>query len=202
MKITLLDEEISPVGSGVPRSESHIHVTQVIRSIEESLGRASFTDGNISVWYREFGFIWEDLLSQILAERLGARVGEVTLDGITGSPDGVTFSEDGSCVLEEYKCTWKGMQNDPGDNWYWMTQVKAYCKMVGATTCRLIVLYVNGDYKENRGPRVVGYKIDFTQDEIDRNWKMLKKKADEIAGVVPATETTIPKRRAKFRICR
>lgn len=182
MQITVMEDvDLVPTGSLVPRSDNRLHVTQLIREIEEDLGRNKYSNNSSDfAWDRELGFIWEEVLSYHLGERLGARIGEVELDGIVGSPDGVQLSEDGELILEEYKCTKRSINSDPSDNWYWMTQIKAYCKLLNARECHLYVLYLNGDYKADRRIIPVPYRIVFTQDEIDRTWKALKKKAAEL----------------------
>lgn len=181
MRVTKIkDLELKPPENTVPRSDT-IHVTDLINAIEEDLGRNVYSSSTLSNgdWYRDFGFLWEEALTALFSERMGQRIGEISLDGIYGSPDGIIFSDDG-VILEEYKCTWKSMSNDPSDNWRWMMQIKAYCKMLDCKVCRLFVLYVNGNYRDTRGPNPVYYEIEFTEKEIESCWNMLKKKAYEI----------------------
>ena len=75
--------------------------------------------------------------------------------------------------LEEYKFTWKSSSRPPEDNWRWVTQMKAYCYVLGLTEANLRVFYANGDYRQNRKPLYQGYRFTFREDELKENWAML-----------------------------
>lgn len=153
-----------------------IHLTDVIRSLMEDSGMQKTMSG--SFWKPdqlnfagETGFMWEDLLSNVLKDRLPCRLGEVELDGILCSPDGIEL-EDGNPVLSEYKVVWSSSNRNPADNWKWMAQVKGYCKVLELVKVKMYILYLNGDWKGG-GPQYKGFMIEFSQLEIDENWDML-----------------------------
>lgn len=164
-----------PEGVDPIRTEG-VHLTDVIRSLMEDSGIQKTMSG--SFWRPdqlnfagETGFMWEDLLSNVLKERLPCRLGEVELDGILCSPDGIEMEEHGP-ILSEYKVVWSSSNRNPADNWKWMAQVKGYCKVLELDKVKMYILYLNGDWKGG-GPQYKGFMIEFSQLEIDENWEML-----------------------------
>jgi hypothetical protein len=128
------------------------------------------------------GFLWEEVLSREFAERYAVRIGEVEHDSIIGSPDGLSINDPkvpDNLVDEEYKATWKSIRKPPEDNWYWMTQFKSYCYMLGVNTTVLRVLYINGDYKGS-GPIPALFRIEYTSQELQENWDMVRNHRDEM----------------------
>jgi len=157
------------------RSEG-VHLTEIIRDIMETTGMSKTQSGG--GWASkqldmaaEVGFMWEELLSQVLKERLPCRLGEIKLDGISMSPDGVDI-EDSDMFLCEYKCVWASSRHSPADNWKWMTQVKGYCKALGVARVKMFILYLNGGW-DGKGPDWKGYVLTFTPLEIQENWSMI-----------------------------
>lgn len=148
--------------------------------------------------WQEAGFLWEDILGGAFASRAlvdskiqGSRwrPGEVSLDGITGSPDSCECGvqdDDPPVVIGEYKATWKSCRGidlpTPGagliDTKFlgYVLQMQAYCKMVGTTRARLYILFVNGDY-DRYVPQLRCYQIDFTERELNEQWSSFKKTA-------------------------
>ena len=172
MKCTKIESKLEGPGSGVERSEG-LHLTPIIYDIAIKLGimkpSSDSEDGKAEFFER--GFIFEDLLSHVFATRMALRIGEITLDGITGSPDGLGEWES-RLVVEEYKCTSKSLSRPIEDNWMWVTQVKAYCHMVGVPKAIMRVLYVAGDYKPPF-PQYRAYLMEFSQRELEENWSMI-----------------------------
>lgn len=147
-----------------------VHVSDIYTDIEQTLFPNKTTgDRNNPLW-AECGFLWERRLSETLGERLGARPGEVVLDNIVCSPDGYNPT---SKILYEYKCTWKSSKTHPSERWVWMTQVKAYCKVLSTRTVEMHILYLNGDYRERFGPQYKVFLFCFSDREINENWSML-----------------------------
>ncbi len=99
--------------------------------------------------------------------------GEITLDGIAGSPDGLT--EGPPLQLEEFKFTMKSQYTHQGEDilkekrWIW--QISGYCHMMGITQARLHVFWSRGDYRERWGPIYSIYTIGFTEEELARFWR-------------------------------
>lgn len=164
-----LDIEFPLTGPG-ERTMDRLHLSDIYSDLESTLfPKTSKADMNNRLW-SEVGFLWEDALTRALADHCSERPGEVELDGIVGSPDGYDQS---TGVLDEYKATWKSAHNaHPEQVWKWLVQVKGYCKMLGTTTVRFHVFYINGDYRGS-GPIYRSYLFLFTQLEIDENWSML-----------------------------
>jgi hypothetical protein len=173
-------------GSGLPRSDARetgkIHVSDVIRYIMAVSGM----EKNAAEWAikpltlaGEMGFMWEDILSTAYAERCGIRPGEFERDGLVLSPDGLgedPYAE--GCLADyEYKCTWKSVKHYPDDNWYWMTQFKAYAHAMETETVILFALYLFGDWRGS-GPLDKQFRIIFTPSELEENWSMILKHAE------------------------
>lgn len=99
--------------------------------------------------------------------------GEVSLDGIVGSPDGLTPGS--PYLLEEFKFTKKSYRRGQGDailgEKMWMWQISGYLHMMKLTQARLHVLWDCGDYKERRMPIYSTYLLGFTEEELARFWK-------------------------------
>jgi hypothetical protein len=153
-----------------------LHLTDIIRSIMDDSGMLKTVSGNS--WKPaqlsmagEVGFMWEELLSSALKDRLPSRIGEIELGGITMSPDGLGVEEN-SLFLFEYKAVWASSRRSPMDNWKWMSQIKGYCKGLGVTLVKMYILYLNGDWKGG-GPEYKGYLVEFTPLEVEENWFML-----------------------------
>lgn len=157
-----------PLIRGPYRSKG-LHLTDIIQDMLLVLGK-DYKGPDNPLW-AEVGFVWEELLSMAWGSALGARPGEVELDGVVMSPDGLDRAHG---ILEEYKATWRSTNTvkTPCDEWKWMTQVKAYCKALGVTTVRFRILYLMGDYRGS-GPVYKEFFIEFTSQELDDNWNML-----------------------------
>lgn len=139
--------------------------------------------------YQDTGFLWEDILGRVLADRAGQvegstavrfRPGEVEKDGVIGSPDALVLQDD-QWVVEEYKATWKSARglDEPNvgsgltDSKFvgYILQSKAYCAMVGATTARLFIFFINGTYGDRMVPEVRAYQLTWTAQEIAEGWQ-------------------------------
>ena len=138
---------------------------------EEELGNAG-----------QIGRIWEHVLARELANAgLGGanvvRPGEITCEGIIGSPDGVDCDDP---AIVEYKATWKSSRKPIFEiaPWYkW--QVLAYAYMLGITRARLYILYVNGNYAPLM-PQVRAWEYQFSDGEVRENWNMIKRNAEDM----------------------
>jgi hypothetical protein len=159
------------VDSGVPRSEG-LHCSDLIKTLGVQMGLLPAHDGPPPMIRFLMGFTWEVMLEQALAEQLGCRPGEVSLDGVACSPDGIGCDEEG-VFLEEYKCTWYSTKKTPEDIWHWEVQIKAYCHVIGLTRALMRVLYVNGDYQRPTKPQWHEFMYSFTEEELEENWRML-----------------------------
>lgn len=184
MECTIIDEPYLSVGSGVDRTDTtgtdKCHLTDVIKYIEKQLG-VSYQAFNNPKLTMDLGFLWERTLERTLGEAMGQRPGEVWLDDIVGSPDGIgpDLKDNINLALEEYKFTWKSSKTSPMENWYYMTQAKSYCKMLGLNVVIMRIIYVMGEYRGG-GPVYRVARIKFTDKEIDTNWAMILKHKKEM----------------------
>lgn len=125
--------------------------------------------------YRVFGFIWERVMAEIYRAQDPERyqcLGEFECDGITGSPDILDIA---TCTVIDCKATWKSMSrlaNLERDFFAWLCQNKGYCKMLGWQAGRLVIFFVNGDYKDS-GPQIVTLDLAYSAQEIEENWAMV-----------------------------
>ena len=188
MLITQLNEpfpaRVMGVGRTKARETGKIHLTDVIRYIEHVLGTGDRNAKWDLMAAAEVGFLWEELFSKVLADRCPHRIGEVECDGIVGSPDGLILDPQGDGLVNaEYKATWKKIVADPEQlkqKWYWMTQFKSYCHMLGVTTTLLHVFWVMGDYRASGPVASNPYRIDFNETELTNNWEMIIKHKNEM----------------------
>jgi len=197
MVITKLDDltlrDFAPPDS-VERSPG-LHLTQITghilkRVAPKRYGRSMLQADTEN--YQDSGFLWEDILGEAFARRALAdrpgvirfRPGEVSRDGVAGSPDAITSGvaeDDPPVVVEEYKATWKSARDvdtpTPGagliDEKFlgYVLQLQGYCHLVGTTRGRLYIFFVNGTYGDRMIPEVRGYQFDFTARELQEQWQ-------------------------------
>lgn len=187
MKYLFVDTPYPPFGSGVPRSTDKLHLTEIIKYIQYTLG-TGYKRGTWKAdkWLTmDVGFLWERTLEMAYADRMADRIGEIECDNIVGSPDGIGFDKDiydikgdliwkgtNELILEEYKATWKSSKNPPMNNFAYRTQILSYLKMLKLNTCVMHIVYLMGNYKGS-GPQYRICRIEFEQGEIDENWRMI-----------------------------
>ena len=161
------------------RSEG-LHLGTVMDSIAEVL----FPSPN--KWEGEtamaVGFLWENILASTLLKSLVdkglvIRPGEMFIDGIYMTPDG--WEVEGR-VLHEYKATWKSFRKPIDDNWRYMTQIKSYCRGMACSRAKLYVLYLMGNWRDVRQPVTKVYELEFSQRDLDDNWKMIVSHAKKV----------------------
>ena len=188
MEITMTDEKWPKTlfNNEEPRAEG-LHLGTVIKSLMDSSGIGykgnGFSDMQLTA---EIGLLWEDMLSKIMRNKYAARPGQIQVDGIWVSPDGIGGDPKGEVhmVLEEYKATWQSTRRSPVDNFYYMAQVKSYCRAIETTVAIMRIFYIMGDYKGS-GPIYRVARIKFTQYELDKNWEMILKHKEKMEDDPP-----------------
>ena len=119
----------------------------------------------IDYWIGNFGL--EEQRKKEIEETSGAiiRPGECSLDGIYMTPDGINVR---LFYIHEWKATSIRAKNFsiPTRRLEWIWQVGAYCKVFGMTR-GIIRVWFTGDFPQ----QVNQYVLDYTQQEIDDNWK-------------------------------
>lgn len=143
------------------------------------------------------GMAWERWVAGLYVARgMEWQPGEQTVDGISGSIDGYTVEYgipyvgkglEEILVVEEFKLTWKSSFHPflSVKQKLWMWQGMAYAYMWGTRWVRWHVGYVNGDYRMGGfgEPEYRKVLVEFTDKELEGNWRMLVRNRDE-KGVV------------------
>jgi len=157
------------------KREDGYHLSTVVKSLQDAAGLGykgtGFNDMELTA---EIGLLWERALSRIMGEKFASRPPQICEDNIWMSPDGIgpDPEDEVPLVVEEYKCTWQSTKRSPLDNFYYMAQVKSYCRAVGTTVAIMRIFHIMGDYKGS-GPIYRVARIRFTQHELDQNWNMI-----------------------------
>ena len=147
----------------------------------------------------EAGMIWEEMLEAGFKSRPGVggwawRPNEFRTEeyGIAYSPD--LIIQNGDTRLGEIKLTWMTCKETPiskeqaeragrpdlandrtefGPKFdKWFTQIKTYCFHLQLLDARLIVLFVNGNYKPP-SPVPLAWDVHFTPEELREEWETL-----------------------------
>ncbi len=175
MHITLLPDSIETLTfEASPERSAGLHVSTIIKSLCSDLDPKRFSGGPMDMKRINMGFTFERVLETAFQARRDNifRPGEITLDGVAMSPDGI--DPDG-WWLEEFKATWMSEFDAPESpkyrHWFW--QMEAYCLALGASHARLRTLFVNGDYRSGYQPTYRVWEIEFTDEDLQENWKML-----------------------------
>jgi hypothetical protein len=197
MKITSIPIEIVLPEPKVPRSQG-IHVSNIIRCIAASTGilKPSWAE-ELSLWdvrtitdptaiiRISIGLAWEQYyIPEILGPLMGVvdHPGEMEVDGIYMTHDGESVSviitdnaHPTTVVVHEVKATYKSVKTvgDLRGQWMWLAQLMAYCKGRGTRVTMLHVLFLCGTYIFPITPELRCWRIEFTEEEIERNWEML-----------------------------
>jgi hypothetical protein len=195
--ITEVPVHLTLPGSATPRSEG-VHLSGIIRSIAAETGflkagwvedlsihdRRLITDP-VAILRMMIGLAWEQFYIQrvLVHEGVVDHPDEMHNDDIFMSPDAEQMV---SMVLRsgkrgirkkihEIKATYKST-NTVGDvygEWMWLTQLKGYCHSARTLLGELHVLFLCGDYSMPIKPIAKRWAIEFTQEELDRNWQLM-----------------------------
>ena len=174
-----------------------LHLTDVLRKIAIKNGILTEEDRTDEAPLRVFlGMAWEQMCVRLYPE-MRWQPGEVSRDGVAGSPDGyspLTINSTSPHIpqtredcIDEFKYTAKSIRKkggqpdelkDIGGEWLWMMQIKGYLAAHPAhpTLARLHVCWARGNYTyPYMTERYVRYLIRFTTEEIEGCWEMVKK---------------------------
>lgn len=216
MIITPLPETPLVMPPGDVRSPG-VHASSIIRCIaveqgilkpewceELSLSDARSITDTVAVLRIRMGLAWERHYLPTV-EGIIYQPGEILVDGIYMTPDGESLSvvhvlptKPWAKVLHECKLTYKSM-NTVGNlysEWMWLAQCLAYCKGSETRFAQMHVLFVCGDYTYPIKPRLRIWVIEFSQEEIDMNWNLLRDYRDSFALRYPSKDSPLenPKR--------
>lgn len=174
-----------------------LHLSDIVRAIEKDiLGPEKRPDMTPDQERRlmamfEMGHLWERAWQIAMGERYakgkgrGVYQGEIKVDGIWMTPD--WYDAEGK-VVEEYKRSKvstntierEGIERKwPG----YLIQLKSYCRALKTTRGKLIVDFINGNYKYGTPEgqeQVWVFEIEFTRQELEENWIMVLNKKREL----------------------
>lgn len=186
-----------------PRSEG-VHLSAIIRCIATETGildpkwaeelslidAREITDPD-AVLRICMGLAWEQWYASQLPD-VTDHPYEMVLDGIYMTHDGEELSfvrsiNRHALIIHEFKLTYKslktiGLEEDGNPtkllsgpkNWMWVSQIKGYCKGAGTRFAVLHVLFVCGDYSWPQTPQKWRFNIEFSQEEIDEGWDLIR----------------------------
>lgn len=135
---------------------------------------------------RALGLAWEDWLAPRIARHYPSfeyHLGELSYDGVIGTPDGISYEDDGTILLHEIKRTaYSSKQLDfPTEKIVpWMWQCMGYLRMLteeaGCQCTRAVLhpMFITGDYKTQRYPQYLPTLLEFSWEEIEANWEMVQ----------------------------
>lgn len=170
---------------GLARSPG-LHLTTIIHSLEQQVRpRDEWCSSEELQFYGSLGFLWERYFARCFADSIASgtlfRPGEISKDGITGSPDLVDLSN--GLVVVETKCSWRSVSKfDFGfenNFWAWIQQISGYAYMLETQIAELHAFFVNGDYKPPM-PCTRSIRIEFTEAELKNRWRMLVNHAKDM----------------------
>ena len=187
MKVSPLEYNLDYLSYRGARS-SGMHLTDCLDYIEERLKPKkqkvgpffSPDEDEYEGWEdaAPLGFAWEDLcIKSLEAQGHTLLRGEETRDGIAMTPDAF----DVCCWrLWEFKFTWKWLgKHPPEQNWRWLMQVKAYCRIYGTLEAVIAPMFVVGNGRPPQPTRAFR-TLEFTQAELDENWRSVLQARDQV----------------------
>lgn len=148
------------------------------------------------------GLAWEEWYIPQLPDVVD-HPGEMCVEGVYMTHDGETIvvilthqGPQSKIAVVEVKATYKSVKtvaprlvtNDPNDpddletQWMWVSQCQAYCKALGTNIAFLHVLFICGDYSYPITPVLLCWRIEFTDEEIDGKWELIRDYRNERLG--------------------
>lgn len=178
MRVRAIDhglQDVLGVSDG-PRSKG-LHASDLYGKLYQQLEPGRFDTGApMNYTKMAMGLAWELYLESLLVRQgvQADRPGEFkTAEGIAFSPD--LLVANGHSRVGEIKLTYMSNRDDITAPKFakWLTQVMFYCRNLGIPFARFYVLYVNGNYKEQRDPILQAYDVEFSNRELEDNHQML-----------------------------
>lgn len=179
--IVLLSDDL---GTLLPDPEPRtpgLHVKAIIDDLALIQGFLKH-DVQLTTTWAQFGLIWEYAVASCRQQRSPGRyirLGEIERDGIYGTPD---LHDVEDWAVEEYKLKWMSSKHDIRSEKLWrdLMQVMAYCYMTDSGIGRLLVGFVNGDWKKDGiGPSVSPWECRFKSQELSEVWRMIKRHGED-----------------------
>ena len=183
MEILSMSEIADLLEPPEPRDQTRYHVSSLVNEAARVTGNTFYVDKAPEQWRENImamGRILEYDLRVICHQRAGEKglIFEpqiiLTLDDVLGTLDGILYDAADptqAIAVVEMKTAWSQPRN-PLENWRYMCQVQAYCKLARCTEARMPVV----NLPRSHGPPNVEarlYTISFEQGEINENWNLL-----------------------------
>ena len=160
-----------------------IHVSDLVspclRKVYYSrVGLLTPKDKDIIMWIIGKGYhsLLENKIREIYLEK----------DNIIGHPDCLVRDSNGEMIPMEWKST-RISSGKPIPR-HWVEQMNAYAYMYGNTKIRLGILYLMGDWREERAEMAI-YDVSFDKEELTNNWNGMLCRRDKLLS---ALEDKIP----------
>lgn len=189
----MADSSLQDVSGGVglvrpPRSEG-LHASTLLRKLHPVSKDNGIDEEQLAI-YGLLGLAFEDraelALLSLSKEKdwpwTAFRPGEVSHDGVACSPDILLVPKvDGPLRELSLKCTWKSCRNLPtkeeGENefpldkfGYYLDQSIGYSTPLDTLGGLLLVYFVCGDYSGARMPKVLGWELEWSEQERAETW--------------------------------
>jgi len=160
-----------------------LHMSDIYNSLYQELDPKRYKKGKPNPLRMAAGLFLETGLETGLRSRLivGERPGEyVSAEGIICSPDLIIFNS--HTRVGEIKLTWMSTKGVPREKMSsngfstkfdkYMDQMMSYCHVLDTNLARLIVFFVNGDWKTFT-PELLAWDLEFSRREMDECWARL-----------------------------
>ena len=208
MIITPYEQELDLLGMVAPHRSPGLHMSEIYNDYYKRADPKRYRGGPLDMVRMAAGTVLESVFEQALAIGMnGERPGEfVTKEGIFYSPDIIAF-EGKITVLGEIKATWMSAKEVPvspsqskktgvPSNWdgsslasfpkqfdKYFTQMKCYCYHLRTPYARLLVYFVNGNWKPP-APVFLAWNFVFTAMELTEEWSAMRNHAQKVMKVL------------------
>lgn len=168
-----------------PRS-SGVHVGSVVRALGVAAGKLqpwesdedSFSDTNYPM-VPAMGVMWEEFRASCYTEdELIWQPHELERDNIFGTPDGL-FIRDVETAIWEAKATTAKLK-PIGTCYMYVKQGLSYCAMSGNRRVLYEVNFILGDYTRPYKPVAVQSLVEFTEQECETWWEIVREAAKNV----------------------
>ena len=174
--------------AGEPRAPGY-HVSGSLQRVLKAINKSTYAksvDAPTNYWAvgHAIEHAFKLKMAEVYPERY-ADLGQLTVDGITGSPDLIDLEPDDPCVLCDEHCSSiidvkltkyssrKLDEMDSGWDWKYWAQVKAYAHMVGFHRGQILAIFINGNYRGGVECDVALMDQSFEAQELEENWAMI-----------------------------
>lgn len=190
MLITTSPHDLVPaLGTSTGDRAPGLHMSDIYGDLYQTLEPERYVKGRApNPLLLAMGLAWEEHVERTLI-RAGHKVSRpaprTTPEGVVYSPD-LLFEDEAEPRIGEIKLTTMSVSEEIRDPKFskWVVQAMSYCHHWGTPYAAFLVLFTNGDYKQNRLPMFRWWDVEFSARELQDNWAMLLRHA-RLRGMVP-----------------